>query len=56
MKNKSLFSCIYYEDIYGEFLILNIENLLEIYLGWNLKAVIFGRASIMCNSVVLSTF
>jgi len=56
MKNTSRFSSIYHGDICGEFMNLNIENLLENYLGWNFKAVICGRVSITCNSVVLSTW
>jgi hypothetical protein len=56
MKNTSRFSSIYYGDIYGEFLNLNIENLLEIYLDWNSKAVILGRMSITRNCVVLNTW
>jgi hypothetical protein len=33
VENTSQMSCNYYGDIYGEFLNLNIENILEIYLG-----------------------
>jgi len=55
-KTRPDYRLIYYEDNYGEFLNLNLENLLKLYLGWYFKALIFVRASILCNSVVLSTF